>query len=733
MSLVQIEDKHYRKLSELLELCKKNLHRYDETLIRRAFFLCYRAHANERRASGEPYFYHPVEVAKILLTEIPLDDVSVAAALLHDVVEDTDYTIEDVTSEFGDEVANIVAGLTKISDIFKNREIKEAESFRKMLLSMTNDVRVMLVKFSDRLHNMRTLDALPPQRQLKIALETRDIYAPFAHRFGLGKIKWELEDLAFKYIDREAHDELVAKINLKRTEREAYLERFMKPIERELKKRGFKFELTGRPKHLYSIYTKIRQHGKSLEEMYDLNAIRVILDTENSSDCFSAYGYITQLSPPIPERFKDYISVPKHNGYQSLHTTVVGTGGQMVEVQIRTKKMHEFAEYGIAAHWKYKEKVSANDEAFESIIKWARELIENADSATSFMEGFKMNLYQDEIYVFTPKGDMKVLPKNATTVDFAFEIHTEVGSHCIGAKVGGKIVALNTKLKSGDQVEIITSKNQTPKPDWEKFVVTHKAKLKIKQFVNEDRRRQIEEGRGIWNKVVSRTKRMFTEGDIAKLGKFFGLNTPADVYRAIANDQVDAEQLIEKFDDRAKQEPKPEIVKTKEESLDAFLKTARQSRSVEADQSGSAVIIAGQTGIAYSYAKCCNPVPGDDVIGLVTAAGEVRIHRKSCRNITNESVVKSEKVVDVDWKQTSSNEFITGLRIFGEDKLGMTNSITSVISKSDTNIRSITLNAKDGIFEGTVIVYVRNIEHLQRLVEKLKRVDGVFTVERFLE
>lgn len=739
MSLVQIEDKHYRKLNELLELCRKNLPRFDETLIRRAFFLCYRAHASERRASGEPYFYHPVEVAKILLTEIPLDDVSVAAALLHDVVEDTDYTIEDVEGEFGGEVANIVAGLTKISDIFKNREIKEAESFRKMLLSMTNDIRVMLVKFSDRLHNMRTLDALPPHRQLKIAIETRDIYAPFAHRFGLGKIKGELEDLAFKYIDREAHDELVAKINLKRTEREQYLEKFIKPIEKELRKRNFKFEVSGRPKHLYSIYAKMRQHEKSLEEVFDLYAIRVIIDTENSSDCFSAYGYITQLCTPIPERFKDYISVPKHNGYQSLHTTVIGQGGQSVEVQIRTRKMHEFAEFGVAAHWKYKERVSSDDQAFESLIKWARELIENTDTPTAFMEGFKMNLYQDEIYVFTPKGDMKVLPKGATPVDFAYEIHTEVGSHCIGAKINGKIIALNSKLKSGDQIEIITSKNQTPKADWEKFVITHKAKLKIKQFVNEDRRRQIDEGRSVWNRIVTRTKKIFTDNDLVKLAKAYGISTPADFFKAIGGGEVNAEHALTSFEEKEKQkqadkiekEGKGDTAKTKEEQVVSFVKTARQARTDE--KSSSPVVIAGMKGIAYSYAKCCNPVPGDDVIGLVTAAGEVRVHRKSCRNITNETLVQSEKILAVEWTQTETNEFITGLRIFGEDKLGMSSAITNVISKSDTNIRSIALSAKDGIFEGTVIVYVRDLPHLQRLVEKLKRIDGVFTVERFLE
>ncbi len=723
--IVQIEEEHYVKLNELLQLCKAKLHRYDETLIRKAFFLCYRAHSAEKRASGEPYFYHPVEVAKIMLEEIPLDDISVAAALLHDVVEDTEYTIDDIREEFGDEVATIVEGLTKISDIFANREIKEAESFRKMLLSMIHDIRVILIKFCDRLHNMRTLDALPPHRQVKIAAETRDIYAPFAHRFGLGKIKIELENLAFKYLDREAYDNLVEELKLTRAERIAYLDTVMQPIEKELRQRGFDFEIIGRPKHLFSIYNKMRSQGKSLAEIYDLYGIRIILNADNPSDCFSVYGYITQIFQPVPERFKDYISVPKHNGYQSLHTTIIGPKGRMVEVQIRTRKMHEFAENGVAAHWRYKEKVSTQDEAINSLIRWARELIENAESATAFMEGFRMNLYQDEIYVFTPKGDMKVLPRNATPVDFAFEIHTEIGMRCIGAKVNGKIVALHTKLKSGDQVEIITSKNQTPKADWEKFVVTHKAKLKIRQFLNEERRMQIEEGRTLWSKLIEKTKRMFSENDMVRLARQYGLPTVADFFQAIARKEINPEKALNQLM-QPEHKPEKHIVQYTE-----FLQDARQAHAKITDKSNDAVVIEGMNGIAYGYAKCCNPVPGDEIIGIVTAGGVVKIHRRNCRNVNNEHIVRSGKLVSVNWKASPTNEFLAGLRIFGEDKMGMTNAITQAILKTDTNIRSIALNAKDGIFEGTVVVYVKDIAHLNRLVDRIKRIDGVFTVERF--
>jgi GTP diphosphokinase / guanosine-3',5'-bis(diphosphate) 3'-diphosphatase len=728
--LTQIEEEHYVKLDELLALCKKKLRRCDENLIRRAFFLCYRAHSADKRASGEPYFYHPVEVATIMLQEIPLDDVSVAGALLHDVVEDTDYTLDDLRDEFGNEVAGIVAGLTKISDIFANREIKEAESFRKMLLSMIDDIRVILIKFCDRLHNMRTLDALPPHRQVKIATETRDIYAPFAHRFGLFKIKVELENLSLKYLDAEAYHDLNARLSLTRNERKTYLDKISQPITKELKKRGFDCEIQSRSKHLYSIYNKMRQQEKTLEQIYDVYGIRVIINSENSSDCFGVYGYITQIYPPVPERFKDYISVPKHNGYQSLHTTLIGPGGKMVELQIRTRRMHEFAENGIAAHWRYKEKVTADDEGIDSLLKWARDLVESADSAAAFMEGFRLNLYQDEIYIFTPKGDMKVLPVGATPVDFAFEIHTEVGSKCIGAKVNGKIVALSSKLKSGDQVEIITSKNQTPKADWEKFAVTHKARIKIRQHINEERRKDIEEGRTIWNKLAAKTKKIFTETDIARLSKFYGLPTPADFFRAIGASEIDSDKALAELENKS--EPKPETkLPTAPVTMDDFARQARETHGLNADNTNDAVMISGLANVAHQYAKCCNPVPGDEIIGLVTAGGVVKVHRRNCRNVNNEQILKSPKVVTVQWKTVSSNDFLAGLRIYGEDKLGMTNEITQVILKSDINIRTITLNAKEGIFEGTVILFVRNIEHLNRVVDRIKRIEGVFTVERF--
>ena len=733
--LAQIGKDHYNKLHEILQLSRRNLKNYDESLIQRAFFMCYRAHEGEKRASGEPFFYHPVEVATILLNELPLDGVSVAAALLHDVIEDSGYTYEDIVAELGVEVAEIVEGLTKISGIMINRETTQAEGFRKMLLSMVKDIRVILIKFCDRLHNMRTLESLPEHRRLKIALETRDIYAPLAHRFGLGKMKVEFENLALKFIDPEMHDFLQQKIRMSRVDRVNYLNKIILPIKADLEKQGYKVEVQGRAKHLFSIYNKMRSKNKTFEDIHDLYGIRVIVDTESMADCFAAYGFITQKYPPIPQHFKDYISIPKHNGYQSLHSAIIGPKGHMVELQIRTTRMHEFAELGVAAHWRYKEKISRDDANIDSFVRWARELIKDADSAASFMEGFKLNLYHDEIYVFTPKGDMKTMPAGATPIDFAYSIHTEIGNGCIGAKVNGKIVRLNAQLKSGDRVEIITSKNQTPKSDWLKIVVTQRAKLKIRASINEDRRLQIEKGRGIWEKMLSGTKKLFTDNDIIRQVKGTGIKTPGDFFSALANQQINGEEVIEKVTSARKEEPALKTIAEQARQVEDYLQIARHDQEQEHERTTSKkdeVIIAGMSNIAYSYAKCCQPVPGDDVIGFVTSEGVAKIHRKNCANVSNENLLKSERIVSVSWNRKVETDFLAGIKIVGEDRLGIMNQITTVISKFDTNIRTISLNARDGMFVGTMMIYVRNAEKLNTLMDKLKKVPGIFTVERLI-
>ncbi|KZK74546.1 MAG: phosphohydrolase [Pelodictyon luteolum] len=731
--LAQIEKEHYQKLHEILRLARQNLKQVDESLIQRAFFMCYRAHEGEKRASGEPYFYHPVEVATILLNELPLDGVSVAAALLHDVIEDSGYTYEDISAELGLEVADIVEGLTKISGIMINRETTQAEGFRKMLLSMVKDIRVILIKFCDRLHNMRTLESLPEHRRLKIALETRDIYAPLAHRFGLGKMKVEFENLALKYIDPEMFAFLQQKVRLTRGERVAYLNKMIDPIKDDLEKQGFQVEVQGRAKHLFSIYNKMRNKNKTYEDIHDLYGIRVIIDTERIADCFAVYGFITQKYPPVPQHFKDYISIPKHNGYQSLHSAIIGPKGNMVELQIRTRRMHEFAELGVAAHWRYKEKISKDDASIDSFLRWARELIKDADSAAAFMEGFKLNLYHDEIYVFTPKGDMKTMPAGATPIDFAYSIHTEIGNGCIGAKVNGRIVRLNAELKSGDRVEIITSKNQQPKADWLKLVVTHRAKLKIRSAINEERRLQIEKGRGMWEKMLTGTKKLLSDNDIVRYARRYGVKTPADFFSALANQQINGEEVIKRVNSEQR-EPESLEVREDPKQLAEYLRTAREGGEDRKDQpkKRDEVTIAGMNNIAYAYAKCCQPVPGDDVIGFVTAEGVVKIHRKNCINVSNENLQKSERVVSVSWNRKVETDFLAGIRIVGEDRIGITNQLTLVMSKFDTNIRSISLHARDGMFVGTVMVYVRNTEKLSALMDKLKKVGGVFTVERLI-
>ncbi|MEI8102577.1 MAG: bifunctional (p)ppGpp synthetase/guanosine-3',5'-bis(diphosphate) 3'-pyrophosphohydrolase [Chlorobium sp.] len=731
--LAQIDKDHYNKLHEILQLSRQNLKSFDESLIQRAFFMCYRAHEGEKRASGEPFFFHPVEVATILLNELPLDGVSVAAALLHDVIEDSGYTYEDIVAELGVEVAEIVEGLTKISGITINRETTQAEGFRKMMLSMVKDIRVILIKFCDRLHNMRTLESLPEHRRLKIALETRDIYAPLAHRFGLGKMKVEFENLALRFIDPEMHDFLQQKLRTNKGDRVTYLGKMIVPIKADLEQQGFRVVVQGRAKHLFSIYNKMRSKNKTFEDIHDLYGLRVIIDTERLADCFSVYGFITQQYPPIPQYFKDYISIPKHNGYQSLHSAIIGPKGHMVELQIRTKRMHEFAELGVAAHWRYKEKISRDDANVDSFLRWARELIKDADSAASFMEGFKLNLYHDEIYVFTPKGDMKTMPVGATPIDFAYAIHTEVGNGCIGAKVNGKIVRLNAQLKSGDRVEIISSKSQKPKADWLKIVVTQRAKLKIRSSINEERRLQIEKGKGIWEKLLTGTKKLLTDSEIIQQVKKYGLKTPADFFSALANQQINGEEVLERANNLKKEESVARSASDEARELDEYLQTARQ----ESAQQGVAVkkdevIIAGMSNIAYSYAKCCQPVPGDDVIGFVTADGVAKIHRKNCVNVSNENLLKSERVVSVAWNRKVETDFLAGIKIVGEDRMGIMNQLTTVISKFDTNIRTVSLNACDGMFVGTMMIYVRNAEKLATLMDKLKKVPGIFTVERLI-
>jgi len=725
-----IQDKYQAKLKKLLEVCEKNLKSFNPELITRAFWFSYNAHKDNYRASGEPYFNHPYEVAMIVASEIPLDDISVASALLHDIVEDTSFTLEDIQAEFGEKIARIVDGLTKITGIFESddRNVVEAENYRKLLLALSTDVRVILVKFADRLHNMRTLEYLPEHKRKRIAKETLEIYAPLAHRFGLAQIKWELEDLAFKYLNPEAYEDIARRVAQTRKQREEYIKEFAKPIEKALKEHGFKFEISGRPKHLYSIYNKMVKRGKTFEEIYDLFAVRIILDTEDKTDCWTVYGIVTDIYRPVPERFKDYITNPKSNGYRSIHTTVIGPGGRMVEVQIRTRAMHEIAEKGLAAHWKYKENITETDKQFEQWVKWVRDILENQTDISDFVEDLKLNLYQDEIYVFTPKGDLKVLPRGATPVDFAFEIHTEVGLRCIGAKVNGRVVPLDYQLKTGDQVEIITGKHRMPSRDWLKFVVTSKAKAQIKKWMNEERRRLIDVGKQVWEKKLKKSKIHINDDDLLKIVKeLYKFDNLQKFYLAIAEDGVDPAEVILKIEERQKHREsvkQDEREPTKEDVISEILKP---QKAITIDGTGSDLL--------YTFAKCCHPVPGDDIIGFVTRGEGIKIHRRDCVNIEKLKEQDEDRLIDVVWSAVLDGvSFLAGIVIEGEDKPGMLKEITTVISGyQNTNIRTVNIESENSVFHGVITVEVKNLEHLNVLIDKLRRIEGVYSVARYQE
>jgi len=600
-----------------------------------------------------------------------------------------------------------------------------------MLLAMVNDIRVMLIKFADRLHNMRTLEYLPKEKQVRMAKETLDIYAPFAHRFGLAKIKWELEDLAFKYLHPTEYEDVAHKVKSRRKERESYIKKFIQPLEKRFHDESMQFEIEGRPKHLYSIYNKMVTRHKSLDEVYDLFAVRIILDTENTNDCFTAYGILTSIYLPIPERFKNYISVPKKNGYQSIHATVVGPEGKMVEVQIRTRSMHEIAEKGVAAHWRYKEDLTHLDEELENWISWVREIFEHADEeaqAKQLMESFKLNLYQDEIYLFTPKGELKILPQGSTPVDFAYAVHSNVGHHSLSAKVNGRIVPLDYSLHSGDQVEIITSKNQTPKTDWEKFVVTHKAKSHIRKWLKEEERKAMASGRETWEKRSKKMKLHINDEDFMKYLHDFKVEDLGDFFLKVHNEEISPDAVIQEIELKLKHPPQEPQAEEKPNGIfDRFIHTARSITD-------GITLFGNRDSFMHSYAKCCNPIPGDEIVGFVTKGEGVKVHLKNCRNFVVMAAQDPHRVVEVGWPSANGGEYAAAIRISGEDRTGMLNDITHSISTyQNTNIRGVKIETRDSMFEGTIMIGVKNTEHLQRIIEKLRKIKGVYKTERMAE
>ena len=742
---IDVEPKYEQGLEDLLDRCRQNLPTVDEAMIRKAFTLSYWAHRNDWRESGERYISHPLEVARIVAEDIGLDDVSVAAALLHDVVEDTELSLDLIRSGFGETMENIIDGLTKISGVFESRELGQAENVRKLMLSMATDLRVILVKFADRLHNMRTIEALPKKKQLKKASETLDLFAPLAHRFGLFPVKSQLEDLSLKVLDPDAYQYIVDRLESLAEERDAYIAAFTEPLRERLRQDGYTFDIQSRVKNVYSIHRKMKRQEKPLDEIYDIFAIRVILDTDDDldpearekkgkEDCWRVYSVVTDLYKPLPERFRDFISVPKSNGYQSLHTTVLGPDGRRVEVQIRTDRMHEVAEKGVAAHWKYKEGKKNVDEEMEKLLDWVRDLLDNPkpDEATEFVKELRLNLYDEEIYVFTPQGDLMTLPRQATPVDFAFKVHTEVGMQCIGAKVNGKMVPLSHELTSGDQVEIITSKKQSPNPDWVNFVVTHKARSRIRQWTNEERRRAADLGRKIWEKKAERNNIEISDHDLQEIAHELKFPDLQQMFYEIGKELYDADELVEHVKGPNADEEEVgdrEAGESLKKKFETFLETAQTSGK-------QALVINGevQKDLAVNYASCCNPIPGDEVFGFVSKTGAINIHRTNCRNATDLLNNHPDRILDVDWSRQKDIQFVAALRLMGEDRVGMVNDITTVISKNlKTNIRSITIDSEDGIFSGTIVLHVSDLDHLHRLMERLKRIDGIHGVYRFEE
>lgn len=723
---IEAENKEIRRrYRALLRACKPTLQRGDKQTIRKAFDLALESHKDMRRKSGEPYIYHPIAVAQIAAEEIGLGTTSIVCALLHDVVEDTDMTLDDVEREFGKKVARIIDGLTKISGIFGTSNSIQAENFRKMLLTLADDVRVILIKLADRLHNMRTMDFMPRDKQLKIASETTYLYAPLAHRLGLYAIKSELEDLSMKYLDPETYKFIARKLNEKKAERERYIEEFIQPIQEILNEQGLKADVFGRPKSIYSIWNKMRKKSIPFEEVYDLFAIRIIIDSpleSEKADCWRAYSIVTDLYRPNPDRLRDWISSPKANGYESLHTTVMGGKGQWVEIQIRSTRMNEIAEKGFAAHWKYKE--SNSDSGLDQWIQKVRELLNSPEqNALDFLDDFKMNLFSDEIFIFTPKGALIQLPHNATALDFAFEIHSDLGASCIGAKVNHKLVPLSHKLQNGDQVEIITSSKQTPKEDWLSFVVTAKARSKIKSSLKEEKRRVAEEGKELLERKLKSLKITYNTDNLNKLSNYFKYASSQDLFYNFAKGVIDMKDLKAfAASERSTEQHQPQF-NSHVAGLVEKINNKEQETLLIGDEFQK---------IDYTLSACCNPIPGDDVFGFVTVNEGIKIHRTTCPNASKLMANYAYRIIKARWTSQKELAFLTGLQIIGIDDVGLVNKITTVISQEfKVNIRSITITSNEGIFEGSIMIFVNDTEQLDRLIKNLKQIKGITSVSRF--
>jgi guanosine-3',5'-bis(diphosphate) 3'-pyrophosphohydrolase len=719
-----------REYRSLLRDLKTKLKPGDKDLIRLAFEMSAEAHKTMRRKSGEPYVLHPLAVAKICVEEIGLGVRSTICSLLHDTVEDTDISLEDVEREFGQEISRIVDGLTKISNVIDVNASQQAENFKKILLTLTDDPRVILIKLADRLHNMRTLDSMKREKQLKISSETVYVYAPLAHRMGLYNIKTEMEDLAMKYMEPEIYKEIAQKLAETKRERTKYINEFVKPIKDKLDKGDFNAEIYGRPKSIHSIWNKMKKKGVAFEEVYDLFAIRVILDSppeKEKEDCWKVYSMITDEYTPSPERLRDWLSNPKSNGYEALHTTVMGPQGRWVEVQIRTKRMNEIAEKGLAAHWKYKEDTS-DESRFDKWFQQIREVISNQETdSIDFLQDFKTSFLAEEIYVYTPKGDVKMLPVGSTALDFAFSIHSAIGIKTIGAKVNHKLVPISHKLRSGDQVEIITSNKQKPSEDWLGFVVTAKARGRIKDAMKEEKRKVADEGKYTVQRKLEGMGAGFTQHNIDELVQWYKLASNLDLFYQVAVKNIDLKELKE-FKVLGDKIEAPKPIKIHQDKID-FIPQQQATGKKDAE-----LIIFGESSdkIVYHLANCCKPIPGDDVFGFVTTGKGLTIHRTNCPNAARLLASYGHRVVKTKWAKNKEISFLTGIKIVGMDDVGVVNKITNLISgELKINISALTIEAKEGLFEGNIKLYVHDREELDKLVQSLMDLPGIESVERY--
>jgi len=715
---------------DLLKACDRKVSDEGIVRIRKAFEFANNAHAGVKRKSGEPYIIHPLAVAKIVVEEIGLSATSIISALLHDVVEDTDYTLEDISNLFGEKVSSIVDGLTKLSEEFTpQHDSKQANNFRKMLMTLSDDVRVILIKLADRLHNMRTLDSMPPQKQLKIAAETLYIFSPLAHRLGLYAIKSELEDLSLKYKHPDAFNQIQFRLHNQREKRDYLVVEFIRPIEEKLKQEGVEFTITERLKSIYSIWNKMQTKGVSFDEVYDLLAIRIVFNPKpNISEkrqCFDILSLVTDIYKPKPDRIRDWITIPKVNGYEALHVTVMGPQGKWVEIQIRTQRMDEIAERGFAAHYKYKN-INDVENELDRWLQKIKEMLRNPESdALEFLDEFKMNLFSSEIVVFTPKGRMVTLPKNATVIDFAYEIHTELGNHCIGAKINHKLVPVSHVLQSGDQVEVLSSKTQSPQLTWLTFLITAKAKTKVKQSFKLDRKKHIEQGRKIIEDQLSRFNITPSSDTLKKLTAYYNLTNKEQLYAQVGMGFLELDNLDEVLQTR------------RENKLAKFWKLTFTQKKPEPEQTtkinkkATFILKEDPEEANYSLAKCCNPIPGDDVVGYISGDEHIIIHKRNCTEALKIMSQQGDNIITAEWTKFKKLSYLSRIRLSGFDRVGIVNEITTIISKQhNINMRTVHFDTHDGIFEGDLYLYIHSVQDLSELISRLMKIKGIDMVER---